>query len=190
LKSQFVSIGKVAEAVGAFATKMVESGYATTILANGVRVQICLQKGPEITVGYYHQRIYRAHTRLIVEYKTDPEITTATIKTLIAPLVAAIIIAIKVIAVAIAIGVGVGLIIWFNGISQPNTETIIQETIEEQYDPVTGKLVKRVIDRTIDDKTTNIWGDVIQNVAIVAVIVGGLITALVVLPKLMPSKKN
>lgn len=180
LVSKFKEKGNIDAALGEFARKMLDGGYTVTLLS--YKVQVCLQRSPEIRQpgGYFHGYIYTTHTRLTVEYKTDPEIMTAAeTRSLIGWIVFCIGVAVIVMISALAAGV----IVWFNNIS---TETTVDEQIVEYIDPVTGQVVRRVIDRKTTTAPPEWWGTVIAAVSILGII----IVAAVVLPRILPSGRR
>ena len=165
----------VDSAIGEFARKMLDGGYQVTFLGYSVGI------GYEtVRIWQYRDRSYaeyKTHTRLSVDYTTNPEILSS--KTLVPQLI------IQAAAAAIIILAGlIGTGIFF-ALNQMNTEEITTEHIEEYYD-ANGNLVRKVIDRTTQKTTTNWLQPVVAIVGIVAVIV----VAAVVLPRVLPERRR
>ena len=178
LVAKFKEKGNIDAALGTFARKMLDGGYTVTLL--GYKVQVSLQRSHEIRSGYLHGYTYTTHTRLTVEYKTDPEVMTAgETRSLIGWIAFCIGVAIIVMASAL----GAAAIIWFDNMS---TETTVDEQIVEYIDPDTGQVVRRVIDRTTTTAPPDWWAPVLAIVGIVGVV----IVAAVVLPRILPKREQ
>lgn len=177
LITEYQNTGRIEEALGEFAKKMLDGGYTVTFL--GYRVEACLQRSPEIRIGTYHQFQYVAHARLAVEYKTNPELPTSTAGTrALVPII--IWQALAIFIVILAIGLGSG-----SFFAPFVTETQVQETITEYYDPVTGKIVRRVIDRDTRTGPADWWAWVTPIIALI----GAGAVAFIVL-QLIPRRKS
>jgi hypothetical protein len=180
VRGHFITDGQVDSAMGKFVLQMLDQGYQVTLL--GYQVSIGFET---VRIWQYRDRSYaeyKTHTRLGVDFTSNPEIVMATeYQALIAPAVlAAIVLVIKYIIIAIA----ASAIAYFAIQALITQETVI-EHIEEYYD-ADGKLVRRVIDRTTEKKPANWVGPVIAAVGILGVI----IVAAVVLPRILPERKR
>jgi len=180
VRGHFVTDGQVDSAMGKFVLQMLDQGYQVTLL--GYQVSIGFETVRTWQSGNRTYAEYRTQTRLGVDFTSNPEIVMATkYQALIAPVVlAAIVTVIKYIIAAIAISA-----IGYFAIQALITKETVVEHIEEYYD-ANGNLVRRVIDRETKKEPADWVGPVIAAVGILGVI----IVAAVVLPRILPERKR
>ena len=172
VRNHFIADGHVDEALGKFVKKMVDSGYATTII--GYKVYVGFEQESDIWGGTDY---YRAHTRLSVDFTTNPDVPLSAlgeVKALIPPLI--------IVAIGLAITLIIGAVAvynWLNNLSTQRTDTYgwVQNPNNGQWEwKVTGS----------ETKPPEWWGSVFTIIGIAIVAVG----AIILLPRILPKKKQ
>lgn len=173
--AHFVTDGNVDEALGAFVRKALDDGYTITLL--GYRVQICYERSNEIREGLKHGYNYRTHTRLSVEFTTNPELGTMTKRSLVIPLFVWGAVAIAILMLGAAA---------YAFLTNLSTETETYENWGWVQNPETGKWEYRVVSRGTKTGPPEWWGGVVTTISIVAILVG----AVIVVPKLLSLRRE
>ncbi len=174
--SHFVSEGKVSEALGKFVQEIIDKGFQCTVLS--YKVQVCYERRPIPSTGYYHGYQYRTHTRLSIDFQTNAEV----LDPFFTPIV---IVALgKIIALIIAaLLVGAGI---YFALQNLTTTEETYEKWEWVQNPDTGDWEWKPVETGSKKAPPDWWGTVFTIVGIVGVIV----VAAVVVPKLIPQRQR
>lgn len=194
VQSHFVNDGKIDEGLAKFLRGMIDGGYTTTLLGAGYRTQVCYQRSQEIVAIYTHGYRYRTHTRLSVDFTTDPAIMASPL----APIVAALIV--KLIAIIVA-----GVVVYALLKDLFTESTTVTDHFKQTFDNPTDQPVTYTLpdgtkvtipphgtytyEGTHTESTTgppDWWGNVLTIIGVVGIIV----VAVVVVPKLIPKRKE
>ena len=164
--------GKFDDALGQFAVQMLDKGYTVTLL--GYNLSVCFEKTPTTRPpgGYIWGYQYKLHVRFTWDFTSNPDITVQQSNRLF----------IWTVPIILAICAGIAIIATVVIVSYNLTH---EDSSYVKYD-ANGN----VIETGSKSGPPDWWSGVIQNIAIVAVIIGGLITVAVVIPKLIPKKKE
>lgn len=162
IKSHFWTDGNGDGALGEFVRKMLEEGYTTTIL--GYKVDACYERGILMQSQLHNYYLYKTHTRLTVDFVTDPLVPLSgrPMRLLPTGVWVAIAAAILIISTAFAAGIYAFLV----GLS-----TTRKETYGWEYNPNTGEWEWKVIET--EEAPSSWWSIVIPVVVIGTVVVVG-----------------
>ena len=191
IKAEIMAQGDFNTAFGKFTTELLSKGYSVTYPTNAYGMDICLYQSPIGMVPgnpYARSYYYVVHARFWWDYTTNPDYTAD------ATLEPFTITAAFLLALAAIIGAAIcGGIVAYN-LTHTRTDYVEMDYVKNAdgspyIDPATGKPVFYPKKTGSSEGPPDWWGKLIQNVAIVAVIIGGLITAAVVIPKLSSTRK-
>ena len=181
VKSHFINDGKVAEGLGEFAKKMLDEGYTVTLL--GYRVQICYERSPHMQFGYYHYYQYRTHTRLSVDFTTQPEITELEVVRLV-PLFVWGAIAIAIIIIAAYLGASA-----YQFLNNMSTQTETYEKWGWVQNPETGEWEYKITEQGTKTGPPEWWSYVIPIVVIGVAVVGAVLVIPPIVRAFRPEKE-
>jgi len=182
VKSHFINDGHVSEGLGEFAKKMLDEGYTVTLL--GYRTQICYERSPEIRVGYYHQYIYRTHTRLSVDFTTTPELAELGEVRLIVPFVW-LCIGIAILIIATALGVAV-----YEFLHNLSTQTETYEKWGWVQNPETGEWEYKITEKGEKTGPPEWWSYVIPIAVIGVAVVGAVLVIPPIISAFRPERER
>ncbi|MBA7654218.1 hypothetical protein ES703_62094 [subsurface metagenome] len=181
-KAHFMTDGQVTLAIGEFIKTMIDEGYATTVLRYDVHVGYELIR-PAFRVGpRWVPAIYRTHTRLSVDFTSDPEcFLTESPFALTAGVI---------IAIGIAIGIIIGSVGVFYALQNLTTTERIDEVWGWVQHPETGVWEYRVIGIRTEKAPPEWWAETITLtiVGVVAALAAAAVVAVVVIPRILPER--
>lgn len=194
IKTQIMAQGDFNTAFGKFTTELLSKGYSVTYPANAYGVDICLYQSP---VGipvpnnpYARSYYYVVHTRFWWDYTTNPDYTIDEATGRLFAITATFLLALAAIIGAIICGVVVAYNMTHTRTDYVEMDYVKNSDGSPYIDPATGKPVFYPKKTGSTEGPPDWWSGVIQNVAIVALIIGGLVTAVVVIPRLIPERKR
>jgi len=173
--------GQFDSALGQFSVQMLDKGYTVTLL--GYDLAICYEKGQVIRQpgGYMWGYQYRLHVRFSWDFTSNPDITVEQSNRLFVwtvPIILAICAGIAAIAAV--------TILSYN-LSHEESRYVKYGWVQN---PETGEWEWKITEEGNDSGPPDWWSEVIQNLGTVALIIGGLVAAVVVIPRIIPKRKE
>ena len=180
--------GKFDDALGQFAVQMLDKGYTITLLS--YNLSVCFEKTLTIRQpgGYFWGYQYRLHVRFSWEFTSNPDISVAESSRLFIwtiPIILAICAGVAAFAVSVLVAYNLthedSSYVKYDVLRDANGNPILDEN---------GNPIIIPVEQGSKSGPPDWWSGIIQNVAIVALIIGGLVTAVVVIPRLIPPRKQ
>lgn len=178
--------GKFDDALGQFAVQMLDKGYTVTLL--GYNLSVCFEKTPTIRLPFIWGYRYKLHVRFTWDFTSNPDVSVEQSNRLFIwtiPIILAIVAAVTFFAVAV--------IVSYNLTHEESSYVKYDVLRDSNGNPIYDSNGNPIIVPTEKGNSSgppDWWSGVIQNVVIAGLVIGGIILAVVVVPKLLPKRKE